>query len=201
MAFGKSVRAGRPAKDRLGEQQRIYQAAIPLLRRDGVRRLSMRDVARAAHLSTGGLYHYFPKKRTLALHGLDVQARDRLCAEFRAAISGSPGDTFEQRLEAYLELSVRLLSFVGPAVRAAMELGVQELQAQLDQGMDRNLGELRSVLDAVAPGASDDGLLQLAGAVRRLALGALVDANADPDHVREQLRLVILGASAARPAL
>jgi AcrR family transcriptional regulator len=194
MPSEKTVRTGRPAKDRLGEQQRIYQAALPILRRDGVRRLSMRDVAQAAHLSPGGLYHYFSNKRALALHGLDVDARDRLCRDFREQAGATGADTPEGRLEAYLELSVRLLAFVGPAVRAAVELGMGELRAQLDRGMDQNLGELRRVLDDVAPGATRMQLLALAGGIRRLTLGALMDAGADLDRIREQLRLLILRA-------
>lgn len=188
MPFGKP---GRPAKDRLQEQQRIYEAAVPLLRRDGVRRLSMREVAQAAHLSTGGLYHYFPNKRALVLHGLNPEARDRICRGFRTQAAAAGAATPEEYLETYLEVSARLLAFVRPAVLAAIELGVGTLQAELDRGLEQNVSELCQALSHVAPGTPREDLLRLAYAVRRLGLGALVDANADLDRVREQLRLLI----------
>src|SRR5919202_6385305 len=75
MAFGKP---GRPPEDRLARPREIYEAVIPLIYRDGARRLSMRSAARAAHMSVGGLYHYFPAKRDLVLHGLREDARDRV---------------------------------------------------------------------------------------------------------------------------
>ncbi|MBK9715083.1 MAG: helix-turn-helix transcriptional regulator [Kouleothrix sp.] len=64
MLFGKR---GRPPEDRLARQREIYTAVAPLIEREGVRRLSMRQAAAAACLSIGGLYHYFPTKRELVL--------------------------------------------------------------------------------------------------------------------------------------
>jgi AcrR family transcriptional regulator len=51
MAFGKP---GRPPEDRLARQREIYEAVVPLIYRDGARRLSIREAARAAHMSVGG---------------------------------------------------------------------------------------------------------------------------------------------------
>ena len=71
MAFGKS---GRPADDALLRQREIYQAVAPLILDSGARRLSMRMAARTACLSVGGLYHHFPTKRDLVLHGMQPVA-------------------------------------------------------------------------------------------------------------------------------
>lgn len=73
---------GRPPEDRLLRQREIYQAASPLIREQGVRVLSMRDVADVACLSIGGLYHYFPTKRDLILHGIQIETLQRFCEDF-----------------------------------------------------------------------------------------------------------------------
>ena len=73
---------GRPPEDRLKRQHEIFLAVAPLVERYGARRLTMRQAARAAHLSLGGLYHYFPPKRDLVLHALKPEAVARVCAEF-----------------------------------------------------------------------------------------------------------------------
>ncbi len=46
MTFGKP---GRPPEDRLARQRELYEAIVPLIYRDGARRLSMRAAARGAH--------------------------------------------------------------------------------------------------------------------------------------------------------
>ena len=81
MTFGK---LGRPPEDRLARQDEIYRAVSPLIVEVGARQLSMRQAARAASLSIGGLYYYFPTKRELLLHGLCPAALLRYCAEFHA---------------------------------------------------------------------------------------------------------------------
>lgn len=199
MAFGKP---GRPRKDRLQVQQQIYEAAIPLIRRDGVRKLAMRDVARAAAYSIGALYYYFPTKRHLVLHGVRGDARERLCRVFHQRLQAAGGDDAE-RMDAYLDLSVHMLRFVQPAVLAALEYGRHDFQEQLNEGLEQNLEELREVLLHTAPAVRDADLATLGASVRRLALGTVVDARADFEGFREQLRLLIEGAlsrAAARPA-
>jgi|Tabmets5t2r1_1033131.scaffolds.fasta_scaffold05206_2 AcrR family transcriptional regulator len=53
---------GRPPEDRLKRQYEIFLAVAPLIERYGAKRLTMRQAARAAHLSLGGLYHYWKPK-------------------------------------------------------------------------------------------------------------------------------------------
>lgn len=159
MAFGKP---GRPSEDRLGRQREIYEAVVPLIHRDGARRLSMRAAARAARMSVGGLYHYFPAKRDLVLHGLREDARARLCQEYRADLGELLGWSAERHVEAYLDLSLRMFSFIKPSVQAALELGVEELQAILDAGLRTNVGELVETLRLVDAGVSEKDLEALA---------------------------------------
>lgn len=46
-------------------RKRILQSALKLFRRRGFERTTMRDIARAADLSLGAAYHYFPTKEAL----------------------------------------------------------------------------------------------------------------------------------------
>ena len=76
MAFGKP---GRPPEDRLLRQREIFAAIAPLIVERGVRGLTMRDAAKAAYVSVGALYHYFPTKRDLVLHPLKQEPLERFC--------------------------------------------------------------------------------------------------------------------------
>ena len=190
MTFGKR---GRPPEDRLARQREIYEAVVPLIYGDGARRLSMREAARSARMSVGGLYHYFPTKRDLVLHGLREDARARLCREYRSDLGDLSGWSAERHVEAYLDLSLRMFAFARPSVQAALELGAEELQAVLDAGLRTNVGELVETLRLVDAGIPDEDLEALARALRRAVLGALVDRHADLDETREQMRALIGG--------
>jgi AcrR family transcriptional regulator len=47
------------------QRDRIAQIAIKIFLREGVARTSMRDLAKATGLTTGGLYHYFNSKKEI----------------------------------------------------------------------------------------------------------------------------------------
>ncbi len=190
LAFGKP---GRPPEDRLARQREIYEAVVPLIQQEGARRLSMRAAARAARISVGGLYHYFPAKRDLVLHGLREDARDRLCREHRSDLGDLSGLSAGRHVEAYLDLSVRMFYFAKPSVQAALELGAEELQAVLDAGLRTSVGELVETLRLVDAGVPEEDLEALARALRRVALGALVDRHAELGETREQMRALIGG--------
>jgi AcrR family transcriptional regulator len=200
MAFGKP---GRPPEDRLARQREIYEAVTPLIYRDGARRLSMRDAASAACLSIGGLYHYFPNKRDLVLHGLRDDARARICQGYRERIADLTAWSVEAYVELYLELCREMFGFVRPAVLAALELGVEEFQAQLAAGLTTNVAELAETLHQLAPDFPQSELERLGRGIRRIVLGTLVDRDADLREMQEQVRALIEGhlASALQPGL
>ena len=75
----------------------------------------MREAARTACISIGGLYHYFPTKRDLLLYGLDTDARDRLCVEFREAVATFASWRPDDAIDAYLRHSREMLAFVRPS--------------------------------------------------------------------------------------
>jgi len=190
MTFGKP---GRPPEDRLARQREIYEAVTPLLLTIGARQLSMQQAAKAACLSIGGLYHYFPTKRELALHGLDLEARTRLCDEYRERIRNLLTLGVQGYLDCYIEHSVRMISFIRPAVHAALDLGANEFRAALDSGLNANINELMESLRLLMPQADDENLECLARGIRRVAFGSLFDRVFDPDELHDQLRALLDG--------
>jgi AcrR family transcriptional regulator len=149
-------------------------------------------------MSVGGLYHYFPTKRDLVLHGLREDARARLCREYRSDLGDLSGWSTGRHIEVYLDLSIRMFSFAKPSVQAALELGAEELQAVLDGGLRTNVGELVETLRLVDAGIPEEDLEALARALRRVVLGALVDRHAALDETREQMRVLIGGYAKER---
>lgn len=190
MSFGKP---GRPPEDRLSRQQEIFEAVSPLILKYGAKDFSMREAAHAACVSIGGLYHYFPTKRSLLFHGLDLAARDRICRDFRELLATFATWRPDDAIEAYLEHSRTLYAFVRPSVRAALELGSAELQQCLDQGFTRNVDELAQTLRLVAPHIDEAELAALGRTIRRIGLGSLLDAESDLDEVIDEIRAVIDG--------
>jgi AcrR family transcriptional regulator len=193
MAFGKP---GRPPEDRVARQIEIFRAVAPLLLEQGVRGLSMPQAAHASCLSIGGLYHCFPTKRDLVLYGLNHEARDRLCREYRAQLANLSLWSLEQGIEAYLDHSTRMFSFVRPSARAALELGMAEVQELLHAGLDHNVADLAETLRVLAPRATLAERESLGRAIRRMSVGALLDERTDFTELRDQIRLLIDGTLA-----
>ncbi|CQD07835.1 TetR family transcriptional regulator [Mycobacterium europaeum] len=91
-----------------GEQTRarIITAAMRCVAEKGYSRTTIREIARAAEMTSGSLYHYFPNKSEL----LDAAVEDieRIAApRLRAAAAGS-GDVVD-RLAAVLDEASRLM--------------------------------------------------------------------------------------------
>jgi AcrR family transcriptional regulator len=120
-----SGKPGRPPEDRLRRQHEIFLAVAPLIERYGAKRLTMRQAARAAHLSLGGLYHYFPTKRDLVLHALKPEAVARLCAEFHGRHAGLERTDPGRHVQADVDYMARQCFFIRPAFHAALELDAE----------------------------------------------------------------------------
>src|SRR5262245_48314161 len=66
-------------------RQRLYKAAIELMAAKGYESTTLRDVARAAGVSVGLLYRYFPSKRALI-----IALYDELSADYAAKAAAMP---------------------------------------------------------------------------------------------------------------
>lgn len=192
MSFGK---LGRPPEDRLARQAEICAAVGPLILERGVGRLSMREAAHAACLSVGGLYHYFPTKRDLALHALRPEALMRTCQDFHAAYGDLAERDPARYLEAYLDMLTATAGFLRPAVWAALELGVAELQEGLALGFSMPLiyEEFLDLLGRALPDADQRDVPALANAVRRTVVGALLEKQTTAEALRSELAALLAG--------
>jgi AcrR family transcriptional regulator len=197
MAFGKP---GRPPEDRLARQAEICAAVGPLILERGVSRLSMREAAHAACLSIGGLYHYFPTKRDMALHPLQTEALLRTCRDFHAAYGHWAEHDPARYLAAYLDFLAGTAGFLRPAVWAALELGVAELQEglALGFGMPAIYAEFLELLSRALPDADRRDVPGLANAVRRAVIGALLEKNTTEAALRAELAALLAGHGAVQ---
>lgn len=190
MAFGKR---GRPPEDRLARQREIYMAVAPLILEVGARQLSMQQAARASSLSIGGLYHYFPTKRELVLHGLCPEAIFRYCQDFHAQFGHLAQTDPRQYIDAGIDVIVQQAMFCRPAIHAALELGTSAFWDVIDGLLAGTMLDFETNLQRIAPDVSDEDLHRWGRAIRRSICAALLDKNGTPAEFRDELRILVDG--------
>ena len=195
MAFGKP---GRPAEDRQLRQREIFLAVAPLLIDRGVRGLTMKDAAHAAHISVAGIYHYFPTKRDMVLHALRPEAFKRMCGDFMAESGHLQSEAPARFLQAFVEFCVREVAFVRPAIHAALEIGADEFWAAQEAGISTALEIMVATLRSAYPTATEQELAHLARAIRRTLMAALLDRSVRDAELRDQLRALMVGDAVLR---
>jgi AcrR family transcriptional regulator len=188
-----SGKPGRPPEDRLGRQHEIFLAVAPLIERHGAKRVTMRQAARAAHLSLGGLYHYFPTKRDLVLHALKPEAVARVCAEFHGRHADLARTDPGRYVQADVAYMARQCFFLRPAFHAALELDAEvawdHIQASIEGGLDSCTRPLAYALPQCTP----EEIHRLGRSVRRTFFSALIDRTVTPDELRHELLSLIQG--------
>lgn len=194
--FGK---LGRPPEDRLLRQREIFESVAPLILSLGARRLTMRQAAAASCLSLGGLYHYFPSKRQLVLHGIQPNAFARLCEDFYREFGHLEESDPPAMLDAFLDFQIREVDFVRPAIHAALEVGGDTFWQALENGISRGLVGYVRILRRVVPDSSERDLEVLGRAMRRSLFAAMLDPSVTRDELRDELRSLASGSVGARP--
>jgi len=103
--------------DGAATREQILTAAERLFAARGVDGVSMHDIAAAASVSKGNLFHHFPTKRALHLAVLQ-----RACQDFGELVAGldEPGAASGPRLERFVRDHVRLLEERQDAVRLVL---------------------------------------------------------------------------------
>lgn len=182
-----SGKRGRPPEDRLARQREIYERVAPLVLDLGPRGLTMREAARAACLSLGGLHHYFPTKRALVLHGLEPEAFGRMCADFRSEAGSVAESDPSAYLAAFVDYSVSQISFVRPALHAALELGTDTFWDALESGINAGLDGFATFLRHIVPSAEEREIRRLARQFRGSFFAALLDRTMSADETRAAL--------------
>jgi AcrR family transcriptional regulator len=190
MVFGKK---GRPPEDRLARQSEIFLAVAPLILCHGARRLSMRAAADAACLSVGGLYHYFPTKRDLVMHGLRAEALLRICQDFHAEF----GYLSEMDPRRYIGEGIRVVvehvGLLRPAIHAALELGTTSFWEVIDTILTNTTFDFEVHLRRLYPEVGDQELAQWGRALRRSICAAFLDKGVSQDELRDELWLLVDG--------
>lgn len=190
MTFGKR---GRPPEDRLARQYEIYTRVAPLIVQDGARRLSMRQAAQVACLSIGGLYHYFPTKRELVLHGLCPEALWRCCQEFHAEFGHLSELDPRRYIEEGIHVVVKQVGFCRPAIHAALELGSESFWEVIETLLTSTILDFEVHLQRVAPEVGEKELHRCGRAMRRSICAALLDKRMTPDELQDELRILVDG--------
>lgn len=188
--FGKR---GRPAEDRLARQREIYNAVAPLILQMGASQLSMRQAARAACLSLGGLYHYFPTKRDLVLHGLRPEAILRHCEDFHAQFGHLASLDPRRYMDEGINVVVKQAGFCRPAIHAALDLGAESFWEVIESLLTGTTWDFEVNLRRVVPEASDQELHLCGRAIRRTICAALLDKSITPAELHDELHMLVDG--------
>ena len=181
--------------ERLRARRRgIVRAAARCLQRNGVDGTGMRDLFRAANLSPGAVYRYFPSKDELLAAVAD--ATPSLVAAALAATEGAEEPRFRLRRllqvvaagipAARLQIELETAALRSPAIAAALAArrtaGRQALTAALQGADDAPVEELADLVEALCDGLARRRLLEpdadlsaLATAAWRLLSAAAAD--------------------------
>jgi AcrR family transcriptional regulator len=190
---------GRPPEDRFARRSEIYDRVYPLVLERSAGALTMRELARAALMSVGGLYHYFSSKRELLFFPLLPDTCQEHYERFRARWSHLRWEDPRRYLDEFLrELASSALQ-MRPAVVAALEIGAGELWQTMEQSMQVEMSDLLDVVGEVhAIGPVQ--LAPLARQIRRTVMGAMFDPDIAPQELRDQLDALITGTAARASA-
>lgn len=187
----------------------IVEAALELFSLRGYAHTSLDDVAEAARVSKGAIYHHFANKQAV-FEAVLVQVDAAFVAQIVAAIAGRSGgwDVLSRALNAYLDASVdpvfcRLALQEGP-----IALGWERWRQIGQENIFGHFADLmkRHCADAFVMEASTELVLRtLVGALHEMALS--ISGSTDPQRAKEEARTLITelvaslrSARTARPA-
>jgi len=136
-----------PARKSDATRRKLLERALKLFQQRGVEATTMRDIARAAGLSLGAAYYYFPSKDALVF--AYYQANQAEVEAASAATAGSVRDrlgaVFHQRLETMRPYRRMLAALVGRVVDPHDPLSA--LSAQQRDVRERAIAMLERALD------------------------------------------------------
>lgn len=187
--FGKP---GRPPEDGFRRRWEIYLAVAPLLEKVGAKGLTMRQAAAAAHMSVGGIYHYFPSKRDLVLYGVSPESMQGQCEQYHhQRLAPLERTDPHAHLAAFLDGLVLVVSTVRPALVAAVELGAGPALDTIQAAMKVALQEFVRAIRAVRTDMGDAKAQTLDRALRHTMFGAMLDRSITPSDLRSELRSIV----------
>jgi AcrR family transcriptional regulator len=147
------------------ERSAILERCLTPFAREGYGLVRMRDVAQAAGVSTGKLYHYFPDKRSIAVALLERELRRDV-----AALSGSLSGTSSPA--ARREVFLRFVEQRQDRLAATLQLALDHQRVEGPGAAAKVLQAYREAAGALL-GPDADALITL-------VLGVLVRRLLDP---------------------
>lgn len=188
---------GRPRENVVERRLDIYVRVAPFLAERSMSGLSMEQAARAAHVSVGTLYRYFPRKSSLVLYGINPEPADLLARRFaESAAQMEDRRAIRANLASFVVQTVHLMR---PSVDAAIQLGPEVIRTGLDRVARQ---PLRTFRELVALGmAVDDGRTPeyVEHVVRRTIVSSLMEMESQPGESRGLLEAVLSGGSFRSP--
>lgn len=182
---------GRPQEDAFRRREEIFRAIAPLLLEHGPQ-LTMRRLARTAHVSVGTLYRYFSSKIDL----LTFPLQDESCAEQLRRFEGTHGHLADEDPEAYVLAFIDEMVATFPLLRAsfaaAVELGAEGFWEAMDDAIGGELEErLAALVRSRGHRFDAEGRSR---ALKRAYLGAVLDRSIRPEELRRDLLSTLAGA-------
>ena len=179
---------GRPPEDGFQRREEIFRAIAPLLLECGPE-VTMRRLARAAHVSVGTIYRYFSSKVDLITFPL----QDQSCAEQLRRFEIAHGQLAETDPETYVAAFVDEMVATFPLLRAsfvaAVQLGAQGFWEAMDDAIGGELEErLASLVRTRGPGF-DTTLMSRS--LKRTYLSAVLDRSITPSELHGDLMSVL----------
>lgn len=161
--------------DKAARERWVGEAAWRVVVRDGITKLSVRNVAAEAGMTAGSLRYLFPMQETLRAYVLDLVRQkvvDRIAATQPLTSIRQTVDSYfsqllpldaERRVEMEVFLSVGVLAFTDPLLRPAYERAHRDLQEGCRQilallATDPRYGELDPEAETARTHAIIDGL-------------------------------------------
>jgi AcrR family transcriptional regulator len=162
-------REGEPKRD--ATRRVLLERALALFQKRGVDATTMRDIAKAAGLSLGAAYYYFPSKEALVFAYYEENQRE---IDARAAhLAGTPrerlGALFHGKLETIRPQRAMLASIIAHLVNPGDPLSA--FSSQTREIRERAVDVIARALDGVVPPAS---VPLVANALWLLQLGAML---------------------------
>ena len=165
-------RTGRPADDAVARRAEIFRRARPLLEEFGYREVTVKQLARACHMSPAALYHWFPTKRDLVLYPLSPPDRSGRCELLRRRLAG---ETEPLRcLRAWIDFVLEERESVILALRLAPEAvpagGLSRPGGAIGMSLDEAAAFVVSLVDDITLEQAEDLVRELFAVVMAPAL-------------------------------
>ncbi len=168
-------------------RKKILDSALRNFSKNGYSDTSLRDIASDAQVSKGGLYHHFPTKEDLFLavcsHSKDLtMMKTKKFLEEKGAFTGGKGDLYENLVEYYDKIILKINSFERVWLEGMLESPKNSRLKKMMSKIERQQTQLgaewlKKIRDHsnLLHGYTDEELLDISRGYLALYRGILVD--------------------------